>query len=243
MATLVVHGREFFVHAELLCKHSAYFSRCLRGGFAEAQTQRIDLGGGGGGGGGGEGSDDGGDLTPEDLGLWIDLLYRWHFHQPGTFVLRKEETGGTLSTMQLLTLWRLSDRFLHAPLAALAEESLQHRLGLYSAEQWRKLYRTRPAADIEARASRLQTAFRYCRAHELPFADGIVSAFANCPAQVYADCAPTLDPEFMMQVSRRMILAHADNSLLSKDQRTPAGAAVAAAGANSSPDAMLHPGM
>ncbi|CAK7210788.1 hypothetical protein SCUCBS95973_000907 [Sporothrix curviconia] len=204
IATIAINGREFYIHAELLCKHSDYFTRCLRGGFAEAETQRVEI------------NDD---ISVDDFGLWIDLLYRSHFQKPDTFVLRKEETGGTLSTMQILTLWKLSDRFLHKPLAALAEESLQHRLSLYSVEQWRKLYRTRPASDIRSRVSRLQDAYRFCCDQDLPFVNDIVTACANCPAQVYADCASLLEVDFMMLVSQRMIMAHADNQLVSKEQR------------------------
>ncbi|OAA53767.1 BTB/POZ fold protein [Niveomyces insectorum RCEF 264] len=232
IATIVVRGRAFAIHAELLCKHSDYFARALRGGFAEAQTQRIELDSGAGSGNGdgdGDGDGDGGDISVEDMGLWVDLLYRWHFHRPDTFVLRKEETGGTLSTKQILTLWKLSDRFLHKPLARLAEESLQHRLSLYSTEQWRKLYRTRPASDIRARVSRLQDAYRFCTEQGLPFADAVVHACANCPAQVYAECVDLLDADFMAMVSRRMILAHADSSLVSKDQRMTAVAALSTA--------------
>lgn len=214
MATVVVRGREFCLHAELLCRQSDYFARALRGGFAEATTQRVEL--------------DGDDVAPEDFGLWADLLYRAHFHRPGTFVLRKEETGGSLSTRQILTLWQLSDRFLHRPLAALAEESLQHRLGLYSVEQWRRLYRSRSASDIRARVGRLQDAYRQCVEHGLPFGDAVVAACANCPARVYADCIDLLDADFMALVSCRMILAHADESLMSKDEREAAAAAAAA---------------
>ena len=203
---MTVHGAQFAVHAELLCRESSYFVGCLRGGFAEAETQTVEI--------------DDEDISAEDFGLWVDLLYRVHFNKPGAFVLRKEETGGTLSTMQLLTLWKLSDRFLNKPLAAIVEESLQHRLGLYSVEQWRKLYRTRPTQDIKSRVSRLQDAYRYCCEQSLPFANAIVNACANCPAQVYDSSVAILDKEFMEQVSRRMIMAHADNSLLSKEQRT-----------------------
>ncbi|ERT01290.1 hypothetical protein HMPREF1624_02532 [Sporothrix schenckii ATCC 58251] len=223
IATIVVSGREFFIHANLLCKESDYFTRCLRGGFAEAETQRIEI------------NDE--DVSVEDFGLWVDLLYRSHFQKPETFLLRKEETGGTLSTMQILTLWKLSDRFMNRTLAAMAEESLHHRLSLYSVEQWRKLYRTRPSSDIRSRVSRLQDAYHYCCDQELPFVDDIVAACANCPAQVYADCASLFEVDFMMLVSQRMIMAHADNQLVSKDQRmssngnNPTGAA--APGANS----------
>lgn len=213
IATVVVRDQEFFVHSSLLCQRSDYFARALCGGFAEAATQRIEL--------------DGDDVSPEDFGLWVDLLYRAFFHRPGTFVLRKEETGGSLSTRQILTLWRLSDRFLHETMAAMAEESLQHRLGLYSPEQWRKLYRTRPATDIRARVGRLQDAYHQCLDQGLPFSDAVVAACANCPAQVYADCLDILEPDFMALVSRRMILAHADGSLLSKDERAALSAAAA----------------
>lgn len=209
IATIVIHGRELFIHASLLCKNSDYFTRCLRGGFAEAETQRVEI------------NDD--DLSAEDFGLWVDLLYRSHFQKPDSFVLRKEETGGTLSTMQILTLWKLSDRFMNRVLAQMAEESLQHRLSLYSVEQWRKLYRTRPSNDIRSRVSRLQDAYRYCVEQELPFVDDIVNACANCPAQVYFECAPLLEVDFMMRVSQRMIMAHADNALISKDQRIGSG--------------------
>lgn len=169
-------------------------------------------------------------MSVEDFGLWVDLLYRSHFQKPDTFVLRKEETGGTLSTMQILTLWKLSDRFLHRPLAALAEESLQHRLSLYSVEQWRKLYRTRPSSDIKSRVSRLQDAYRYCCDQELPFVNDLVAACANCPAQVYAECAALLEVDFMMQVSQRMIMAHADQQLISKDQRASSNGSANAKG-------------
>ena len=216
IATIAINGTEFFVHTDLLCKHSDYFTRCLRGSFAEAETQRVEI------------NDD--DISADDFGLWVDLLYRSHFQKPDTFVLRKEETGGTLSTMQILTLWKLSDRFLHKPLAALVEESLQHRLSLYSVEQWRKLYRTRPASDIRSRVSRLQDAYRYCCDQELPFVNDIVTACANCPAQVYADCVSLLEVDFMMLVSQRMIMAHADNQLVSKDQRTNNANAAAKSG-------------
>ncbi|CAK7263906.1 hypothetical protein SEPCBS57363_000810 [Sporothrix epigloea] len=205
IATVAINGSEFHIHADLLCKHSDYFSRCLRGNFAEAETQRIEI--------------DGDEISVDDFGLWVDLLYRSHFQKAETFVLRKESTGGTLSTMQILTLWKLSDRFLHKPLADLASESLLHRLSLYSVEQWRKLYRTRPASDIRARVSRLQVAYRYCCDQELPFIDDIVTACANCPAQVYAECASLLEVDFMMLVSQRMIMAHADRQLVSKDQQ------------------------
>ncbi|KIH92752.1 hypothetical protein SPBR_02518 [Sporothrix brasiliensis 5110] len=223
IATIMVNGREFFIHANLLCKESDYFTRCLRGGFAEAETQRIEI------------NDE--DVSVEDFGLWVDLLYRSHFQKPEKFLLRKEETGGTLSTMQILTLWKLSDRFMNRTLAAMAEESLHHRLSLYSVEQWRKLYRTRPSSDIKSRVSRLQDAYHYCCDQELPFVNDIVAACANCPAQVYADCASLFEVDFMMLVSQRMIMAHADNQLVSKDQRMssngnkPTGAA--ATGANS----------
>ncbi|EFW98453.1 hypothetical protein CMQ_4305 [Grosmannia clavigera kw1407] len=213
MATVVVRGQEFWLHAELLCRQSDYFAGALRGGFTEASTQRVEL--------------DGDDMTADDFGLWADMLYRVHFHRVGSFVLRKEETGGSLSTRQILTLWQLSDRFLHRPLAALTKESLHHRLGLYSVEQWRRLYRSRPATDIRARVGRLQDAYRQCVEHGLPFGDDIVVACANCPPQVYADCIDLLDADFMALVSRRMILAHADDSLLSKDEREAAAAASA----------------
>lgn len=219
VATIAVHGKEFFVHADLLCRNSEYFTRCLRGGFAEAETQRVVL------------DDD--DVTVEDFGLWVDLLYRHHFQKPDTFVLRKEETGGTLSTKQILTLWKLSDRFMNRTLAALAEESLQHRLSLYSVEQWRKLYRTRPSADIKSRVSRLQDAYRYCCDQQLPFVEDIVIACANCPPQVYGDCVPLLEPDFMMLVSKRMILAQADNQLISKEQRASSANAVKTNGSGS----------
>lgn len=213
IATVAINGSEFYLHADLLCEHSDYFSRCLRGSFAEAETQRIEF--------------NGDEISVDDFGLWVDLLYRSHFQKAETFVLRKESTGGTLSTMQILTLWKLSDRFMHKPLAALASESLLHRLSLYSVEQWRKLYRTRPASDIRARVSRLQVAYRYCCDQELPFINDIVTACANCPAQVYAECASLLEVDFMMLVSQRMIMAHADRQLVSKDQqrsRTSTGA-------------------
>ncbi|KAL1897047.1 hypothetical protein Sste5346_004252 [Sporothrix stenoceras] len=205
VATIVINGREFFIHANLLCKHSDYFTRCLRGGFAEAETQRVEI------------NDE--DISAEDFGLWVDLLYRSHFQKPDSFVLRKEETGGTLSTMQILTLWKLSDRFMNRVLAQMAEESLQHRLSLYSVEQWRKLYRTRPSSDIRSRVSRLQDAYRYCVDQELPFVNDIVNACANSPPQVYAECASLLEVDFMLLVSQRMIMDHADSALISKDQR------------------------
>lgn len=213
VATIAINGSEFFVHANLLCKESEYFACCLRGSFAEASTQRIEV------------NDE--DLAAEDFGLWVDLLYRVHFQRPGTFVLRKEETGGTLSTMQILVLWRLSDRFMHAPMAALAEESLRHRLSLYSVDQWRKLYRTRSAAEIKARVGRLQDAYRYCCDKNLPFGNDLVAACANCPAQVYSVCAPMLEADFMMLVSEKMIMAHADTQLVSKDERLAHASAVA----------------
>ncbi|CAK7265668.1 hypothetical protein SEPCBS119000_001630 [Sporothrix epigloea] len=217
MATVAINGSEFFIHADLLCEHSDYFSRCLRGSFAEAKKQRIEI------------NDD---ISVDDFGLWVDMLYRLHFHRPETFLLRKEETGGALSTMQILVLWKLSDRFLHQPLAGIACESLLHRLSLYSVEQWRKLYRTRPATDIRARVRRLQEAYRYCCDQDLPFINEIVTACANCPAQVYAECAPLLEVDFMMLVSQRMIMAHADSQLVSKDQqKTRAGPGARASGA------------
>lgn len=206
VATVSVHGSNYTVHSDLLCRESEYFKGCLRGSFSEAETQTVVI--------------DDEDISVDDFGLWVDLLYRVYFSKPGAFVLRKEEMGGTLSTMQLLTLWKLSDRFLNKPLAAIVHESLQHRLGLYSVQQWRKLYRTRPAQDIKSRVSRLQDAYRYCCEQSLPFTDDIVDACANCPPQVYDSSVAILDKEFMEQVSRRMIMAHADNSLLSKEQRT-----------------------
>jgi len=199
MVTVTVAGQnKFHAHKELLVKDSLYFQGALNGRFQEAITHEVALD----------------DVHPTDFGFYLDILYR-SFFSPD-FVLRKEQTGGSLSTKQILAFWQLADRFLNATLAEMAKESLGHRLSLYSPQQWVKLYQKRTKADIEDRVRRLQDAYNQCLAGGIPFQDDIAQAAANCPPQVYRDNVHLMEPEFMAVVSEKMIMVHADPALCKK---------------------------
>ncbi len=139
-----VMNHDFLVHKQVLVKDSPYFERALNGPFAESKRQEIVLN----------------EVSPGDFGFYVDILYRSFFVPK--FILRKEQTGGRLSTKQILSFWQLSDRFLNGPLVDMAKESLDHRLSLYSPPHWIKLYQRCDKADIEERMSRLQDAFNQC---------------------------------------------------------------------------------
>jgi hypothetical protein len=183
-----VKGQLFNVSKELLVKDSAYFERALNGHFAESKAQSITLD----------------DILPEDFGFYVDIMYRHYFVK--SFKLRKDETGGSLSTKQILTFWKLSDRFLNAELRRVAKESLDYRLSLYSEPHWMRLSERRAQSDLEARVARLQDAYHQCLDDSIPFADDIVQAAANVPGPVYAACVDIMDVEFMSRVSSRKIL-------------------------------------
>jgi hypothetical protein len=193
IVTVKVQGEVFHVHKELLVKDSLYFEKALNGSFLEGQTQEVVLD----------------DILPADFGFYIDIVYRSFFIKK--FVMRKEETGDSLSTKQILTFWQLSDRFLNNRLRDIAKESLEHRLSLYSEQSWRKIYQKRPSSDIEGRIVRLQDAYNQCINSSLPFEEDIIDACANCPPQVYADCVHVMEPDFMALVSQKMIMKHADD--------------------------------
>ena len=198
IANIKAGDHEFLVHKELLTRDSKYFQAALDGGFLEAKSQRIELQ----------------DVLPADLGFYIDILYRHFFNKD--FILRKEHTGGSLSTKQILAFWQIADRFINEPLTMLAMDSLNHRLSLYSEFQWKKLYEKRSKEDLEGRMQRLQDAYNQCVDNGIPFEDHIVSAAANAPVQVYCDTAELMEPDFMALVSKKMMMRHADLTLTKK---------------------------
>ncbi|CAK7235123.1 hypothetical protein SEUCBS140593_009176 [Sporothrix eucalyptigena] len=185
--------QEFFVHADIFCEHSDYFKSCLRGNFAEAQTQRVEIE----------------DISIEDFALWVNTVYRYHFIPHEGFVLEPD-------LIQILTVWRLSDRFIHKPLIDQYKMRLEDLLSIFTVEWWRKYYIDHAASDSQRYINELQMGYRYCRAHTLPdaFSDGFVTACANCPAQLYATYASLLDAEFMRLVSVRIVMRHANKNLI-----------------------------
>ncbi|CAK7233910.1 hypothetical protein SEUCBS140593_008759 [Sporothrix eucalyptigena] len=192
IATITIDSHEFIVHADIFCEHSDYFKSCLRGNFAEAQTQSVEIE----------------DISAEDFGLWVNAVYWYHFTTQ-RFVL-------DLSFIQILTVWKLSDRFIHKPLIDHSQKRLEHRLSLYTIEWWRDYYINHTVLESQRYIDDLQGGYCYCRAHTLPdaFSDGFVTACAKCPAQLYATYASLLDTEFMRLVSVRVVMRHADASLI-----------------------------
>lgn len=193
-----VKDQEFHLHKDLLTLHCKYFDKALNGPFVEGQSQSVHLD----------------DISGTDFGFFVDILHRAFFNR--NFVLRKEHTGGTLSTKQILTLWQLADRFCSDSITKLAKESLDHRLSLYSETQWRKLYEKRTSADLEDRVRRLQEAYFMCIELGLPFKDDVVAATANCPAQLYTDTVHVFEQDFMVEVSSKMMMKYADMNLTKK---------------------------
>lgn len=199
--TIKVGPQAFQVHKELLTKNSRYFEAAFNGSFMESKDGKMTLE----------------EVQPADFGFYVDIVYRAHFN-PG-ISLRKEHTGGSLSTKQILTLWSLADRFLDEVVRAMAKESLDHRLGLYSVTLWKSLARKREKDDVSGRMSRLQDAYYQCLDHDIPFEDLIVEAASNCPPQVYVDCVGMMDPEFMALVSKRLVLRQAGEEVIPRKRR------------------------
>ena len=185
IVTIKVDGKDFKLHKTLLVKDSEYFRRALNGPFIEARRQEITLGH---------------DVTAEEFGVYVDVLYRSYFNPCLEF--KYTPVWNACSVHGAMNLWKCSDRFLNDRLLDIAEDCLDFYLAMLTPTRWESFYQSHSIEQLRYRAGECESVAEYCRNANLPYYERFVEAFANMPPQAFAECIEECSPPFGLAASR-----------------------------------------
>lgn len=192
-------GQVFHLHKEILTKDSTYFDTALNGQFIEGQTQSIELD----------------DVESRYFGLYVAVQH--DISQPHSqlaiFSVLKSTEQRPFRFRDLLSLWQLADRFLNDRIKFIAHTSLYRRFAKSEARNWVSTYETQDRKKIRKSVMAIQSSYQFCIRENLPFQDKLVTAFANCPPQLFAEVVGSLDEDFRQAATKAFALRFASPSV------------------------------
>lgn len=189
IATINVGGKAFKVYKALLVKDSDYFEKALDGPFAEGLTQTIDLGD---------------DVSSVEFGIYVDVLHRSYATKQYVFRPARRLGVSPSRNRRILSLWKLSDRFLNKHLLKIAEESFSHYMNNFTTSAWAYQCQNPLTSDefLHFIALDLHRLHDYCVQNNLPQANEVVSAVANMPAQLLGEYYDDFKASFRAKVMK-----------------------------------------
>lgn len=200
----VMDGVKFYVHKTIMTENSEYFAKALNGPFLEGSTQSIDLD----------------DVLPGLFGRYVNTMYLAVLSPLTAEIAPYNVESCKCHTSQLqncLRHWQLADRFLDSKMMAIAEKSINFISGDHlSVDRWTEDYiqNDEHLERFWARFVNLQSAFYLCKEESIPFQEHMVTALANCPAQVFAEHVERLEEGFRTAVTKAFALPHVDRRTL-----------------------------
>lgn len=209
MVNIVIKGRSFVVHKDILVKSSAYFNMVLAVQPIKKQAQPIKFD----------------DIDPSDFHFYIQTLYQASLTPEFKLELKEEDSQqlmGRPVAETLLRLWQLSGRFGDDKLSSISSGAIIDFFNSFTVETWCEIYIGWTDDQYHHTFKDMQSYYNICKRDNLPFISHCVDSIANSPPQVFMRCISDLDGEFLLEVTKAFAQRYAD-PLLEARKRNESG--------------------